>query len=138
MQGATSPALDREPLSVNRGYPQSNYSCTFSTHIIEDKHSYFQGPLVFGGSIFCPLFSFFWNFISYFAWFFSADGSYEVQLLTKAVVYYTGDILWQPPAIYKSSCVIDVEFFPYDIQTCHLKLGSWTYDGVQVKNPPQN
>ena len=48
MQGATSPALDREPLSVNRGYPQSNYSCTFSTHIIEDKHSYFQGPLVVG------------------------------------------------------------------------------------------
>ena len=31
----------------------------------------------------------------------SADGSYEVKLLTKAVVYYTGDIFWQPPAIYK-------------------------------------
>ena len=32
----------------------------------------------------------------------------------------------------QSSCVIDVEFFPYDIQTCRLKLGSWTYDGLQV------
>ena len=52
--------------------------------------------------------------------------------MTKAIVYHTGDILWQPPAIYKSSCVIDVEYFPYDIQTCLLKLGSWTYDGVQV------
>ena len=62
----------------------------------------------------------------------SADGSYEVQLMTKAIVFHTGDILWQPPAIYKSSCVIDVEFFPYDIQTCRLKLGSWTYDGLQV------
>ena len=31
----------------------------------------------------------------------SADGSYEVKLLTKAIVYHSGDILWQPPAIYK-------------------------------------
>ena len=31
----------------------------------------------------------------------SADGSYEVKMLTKAVVYHTGHILWQPPAIYK-------------------------------------
>ena len=33
---------------------------------------------------------------------------------------------------WQSSCVMDVEFFPYDIQTCRLKLGSWTYDGLQV------
>lgn len=24
------------------------------------------------------------------------------------------------------------QFFPYDIQTCVLKLGSWTYDGFKV------
>ena len=58
MQGATSPALDREPLSVNRGYPQSNYSCTFSTHIIEDKHSNFQGPQVLGAQYFDLFFKF--------------------------------------------------------------------------------
>ena len=63
---------------------------------------------------------------------FSADGSYEVTLMTKATVYYNGMVVWQPPAIYKSSCLIDVEFFPYDIQTCILKMGSWTYDGFQV------
>ena len=38
---------------------------------------------------------------------------------------------WDPS---KSSCAIDVEHFPYDIQTCLLKLGSWTYDGLQVNN----
>jgi nicotinic acetylcholine receptor len=27
-----------------------------------------------------------------------------------------------------------VEYFPYDIQTCLLKLGSWTYDGFQVNH----
>ena len=31
----------------------------------------------------------------------SADGSYQVKLLTKAIVYHSGDILWRPPAIYK-------------------------------------
>lgn len=62
----------------------------------------------------------------------SADGNYEVTLMTKATVYYTGLVVWQPPAVYKSSCAIDVEFFPYDVQTCVLKLGSWTYDGFKV------
>ena len=62
----------------------------------------------------------------------SADGSYEVTLMTKATVLWNGAVIWQPPAIYKSSCAIDVEFFPYDIQTCMLKVGSWTYDGFQV------
>lgn len=64
----------------------------------------------------------------------SADGNYEVTLMTKATVYYTGLVVWQPPAVYKSSCAIDVEYFPYDVQTCVLKLGSWTYDGFKVPN----
>lgn len=54
--------------------------------------------------------------------------------MTKATVYYTGLVIWKPPAVYKSSCSIDVEFFPYDVQTCILKLGSWTYDGFKVTN----
>ncbi|XP_059486824.1 acetylcholine receptor subunit alpha-like isoform X2 [Neocloeon triangulifer] len=62
----------------------------------------------------------------------NADGNYEVTLMTKATVYYNGKVVWQPPAVYKSSCAIDVEYFPYDIQTCVLKLGSWTYDGFKV------
>lgn len=27
---------------------------------------------------------------------------------------------------------IDVEYFPFDEQTCVMKFGSWTYDGFQV------
>lgn len=64
--------------------------------------------------------------------FYSADGHYEVTLMTKATVYNSGLVVWQPPAVYKSSCSIDVEYFPYDVQTCVLKLGSWTYDGFKV------
>lgn len=48
-------------------------------------------------------------------------------------MYHSGLIEWKPPAIYKSSCEIDVEYFPFDEQTCVLKFGSWTYDGFQVR-----
>ena len=34
--------------------------------------------------------------------------------------------------MYKSSCEIEVEYFPFDQQTCILKFGSWTYDGFKV------
>lgn len=62
----------------------------------------------------------------------SADGNFEVTLATKATLNYTGRVEWKPPAIYKSSCEIDVEYFPFDEQTCVMKFGSWTYDGFQV------
>ena len=41
-------------------------------------------------------------------------------------------VQWKPPAIYHSSCEMDVEYFPFDEQTCVMKIGSWTYDGFQV------
>nr|XP_053626193.1 acetylcholine receptor subunit alpha-like [Cherax quadricarinatus] len=62
----------------------------------------------------------------------NADGNFEVTLSTKATLHMTGLVEWKPPAIYKSSCEIDVEYFPFDEQTCVMKFGSWTYDGFQV------
>jgi len=64
----------------------------------------------------------------------SADGNFEVTLSTKATVHNNGLVEWKPPAIYKSSCEIDVEYFPFDEQTCVMKFGSWTYDGFKVRN----
>ena len=29
---------------------------------------------------------------------------------------------------------MDVEYFPFDEQTCVMKFGSWTYDGFQVNS----
>lgn len=65
-------------------------------------------------------------------WLFSADGNFTVKIMTKATVYYTGRVVWNPPAIYKSLCLIDVEYFPFDEQICTLKIGSWSYDGYSV------
>ena len=64
----------------------------------------------------------------------SADGNYEVTMMTKATIFFNGAVHWKPPAIYKSSCLMDVEYFPYDTQSCFLKIGSWTYDGFQVRS----
>lgn len=40
--------------------------------------------------------------------------------------------MWVPPAIYQSSCTIDVTYFPFDQQKCVMKFGSWTFNGDQV------
>ena len=57
-----------------------------------------------------------------------------MTLATKATLYSEGLVEWKPPAIYHSSCEMDVEYFPFDEQTCVMKFGSWTYDGFQVNS----
>ncbi|XP_054159606.1 acetylcholine receptor subunit alpha-like 1 [Oppia nitens] len=62
----------------------------------------------------------------------NADGNYEVVIMTKAIIHESGKVMWNPPAIYKSSCNIDIDYFPFDEQECFMKFGSWTYDGYTV------
>uniref|UniRef100_A0A0M3ISE9 Neur_chan_LBD domain-containing protein n=1 Tax=Ascaris lumbricoides TaxID=6252 RepID=A0A0M3ISE9_ASCLU len=63
---------------------------------------------------------------------FSADDKFDASFPVNFVVKYTGDILFAPPGIIKSSCQIDITWFPFDEQICHLKYGSWTYTGRQL------
>ncbi|KAK2889661.1 hypothetical protein Q8A67_015036 [Cirrhinus molitorella] len=62
----------------------------------------------------------------------NADGDFTVTHLTKAHLFHDGRVTWTPPAIYKSSCSIDVTFFPFDQQNCTMKFGSWTYDREKI------
>ncbi|XP_058604558.1 neuronal acetylcholine receptor subunit alpha-2a [Onychostoma macrolepis] len=62
----------------------------------------------------------------------NADGEFAVTHMTKAHLFHTGKVSWVPPAIYKSSCSIDVTFFPFDQQNCKMKFGSWTYDKAKI------
>ncbi|XP_048761753.1 neuronal acetylcholine receptor subunit alpha-10-like isoform X2 [Ostrea edulis] len=48
------------------------------------------------------------------------------------IIDNNGSVVWIPQAIFKSSCKIDVKAFPFDKQKCHLKFGSWTYDGLKL------
>ncbi|KAM9057444.1 neuronal acetylcholine receptor subunit alpha-4 [Megaptera novaeangliae] len=62
----------------------------------------------------------------------NADGDFAITHLTKAHLFHDGRVRWTPPAIYKSSCSIDVTFFPFDQQNCTMKFGSWTYDKAKI------
>jgi hypothetical protein len=62
----------------------------------------------------------------------SADTRLKEHRDAMAVVSSNGDVLWMPPAILRSTCSIDIVYFPYDIQSCNLKFGSWTYDGFKL------
>nr|XP_020657032.1 neuronal acetylcholine receptor subunit alpha-6 [Pogona vitticeps] len=62
----------------------------------------------------------------------NAVGDFQVEGRTKALLKYDGTITWTPPAIFKSSCPMDITFFPFDHQNCSLKFGSWTYDKAKI------
>ncbi|KFP77693.1 Neuronal acetylcholine receptor subunit alpha-3, partial [Apaloderma vittatum] len=62
----------------------------------------------------------------------NAVGDFQVDDKTKALLKYTGDVTWIPPAIFKSSCKIDVTYFPFDYQNCTMKFGSWSYDKAKI------
>jgi len=62
----------------------------------------------------------------------NADGTYEVNTITKAHVYWNGTIKWNPPVIYKSYCAINIQYYPFDVQNCTLKFGTWSHNGNLV------
>nr|XP_009670797.1 PREDICTED: neuronal acetylcholine receptor subunit alpha-10-like [Struthio camelus australis] len=61
-----------------------------------------------------------------------ADDQLSGSMETNVVIRSDGQIMWDSPAITKSSCKVDVSFFPFDEQQCHLTFGSWTYNGNQI------
>ncbi|CAG0897306.1 unnamed protein product [Darwinula stevensoni] len=62
----------------------------------------------------------------------SADEGFDGTFHTNVVVRSNGSCLYIPPGIFKSTCKIDITWFPFDDQRCEMKFGSWTYDGFQV------
>ncbi|XP_050538115.1 acetylcholine receptor subunit alpha-type acr-16 isoform X3 [Daktulosphaira vitifoliae] len=62
----------------------------------------------------------------------SADEKFDGTYQTNVVVKHNGTCHWVPPGIFKSTCKIDITWFPFDDQNCVMKFGSWTYNGFQV------
>ncbi|KYB28011.1 nicotinic acetylcholine receptor alpha 5 subunit isoform 2 precursor [Tribolium castaneum] len=64
----------------------------------------------------------------------NADPQFQSSVInTNVIVSSSGEVLWLSHGIYRSSCDINVEYFPFDLQSCHMKWASWTYDGYQVE-----
>ena len=114
-------------------FPRRKNWCNYLIPIQKKSHSIHVSLLLFLFLSLYLYFPFLSTFISLYQieWY-SADGNFEVTLATKAILNSKGMIQWKPPAIYKSSCGIDVRYFPFDEQTCIMKFGSWTYDGFKV------
>ncbi|PRD20941.1 UNVERIFIED_CONTAM: Neuronal acetylcholine receptor subunit alpha-7 [Trichonephila clavipes] len=68
----------------------------------------------------------------FFSPFPSADEKIDSTFPTNVVVRNNGSCTYIPPGIFKSTCKIDITWFPFDDQKCEMKFGSWTYDGFQL------
>ena len=64
---------------------------------------------------------------------FSADEAFDGTYPTNVVVTSNGSCTYIPPGIFKSTCKIDITWFPFDDQDCEMKFGSWTYNGFKVR-----
>jgi len=62
----------------------------------------------------------------------SVEDFTDSPMQSKAMVTHEGVVFWPPPVKLRSSCKVDITYFPFDDQKCGLKFGSWTYDGFQV------
>ncbi|XP_064267317.1 neuronal acetylcholine receptor subunit alpha-10 isoform X1 [Passer domesticus] len=62
----------------------------------------------------------------------SADERFGGSMETNVVLRSDGHVTWDSPAITKSSCKVDVSYFPFDGQQCRLTFGSWTHNGNQI------
>jgi len=62
------------------------------------------------------------------------EGDHGEQYLfdTKVIISHDGTVTWLSPNLIKSSCKINVKYFPWDMQTCQLKFGSWTFNGFKL------
>lgn len=50
----------------------------------------------------------------------SIDGNFGVAYYANVLISNTGWIYWLPPAIYRSTCAIEITYFPFDYQNCTL------------------
>uniref|UniRef100_A0AAY4AQY1 Acetylcholine receptor subunit delta n=1 Tax=Denticeps clupeoides TaxID=299321 RepID=A0AAY4AQY1_9TELE len=60
------------------------------------------------------------------------DAQFQVAYYCNVLIYPDGYVYWLPPAIFRSSCTINVNYFPFDWQNCSLKFSSLTYNAKEI------
>ncbi|XP_070568863.1 neuronal acetylcholine receptor subunit beta-4-like [Ptychodera flava] len=66
----------------------------------------------------------------------SAEADYDVKGEQHVILFSYGLIMWTPKAILKTSCRIDVRYFPFDEQKCVIIFTIGDYDGRLVMLHP--
>ena len=62
----------------------------------------------------------------------SAGDKFNDYMLTNTIVSYDGTVLWLFPALIKTTCILNVKYFPFDNQQCDIVFISWTHSGDQL------
>ncbi|XP_020364571.1 acetylcholine receptor subunit delta [Oncorhynchus kisutch] len=60
------------------------------------------------------------------------DAQFQVAYYCNVLINPEGYVYWLPPAIFRSSCAINVNYFPFDWQNCTLKFTSLTYNAKEI------
>ncbi|KAG7516770.1 acetylcholine receptor subunit gamma-like [Solea senegalensis] len=60
------------------------------------------------------------------------DGNFGVAYYANVLIDSSGWMYWLPPAIYRSTCAIEITYFPFDYQNCTLAFRSQTYSAKEV------
>nr|XP_045375428.1 acetylcholine receptor subunit epsilon [Camelus bactrianus] len=61
------------------------------------------------------------------------DGQFGVAYAANVLISDGGYVSWLPPAIYRSTCAVEVTYFPFDWQNCSLIFRSQTYNAEEVE-----
>ena len=63
---------------------------------------------------------------------YSAGEKFNDFMVTNTIVHSNGLVLWLYPALVKTSCMLNVKYFPFDSQQCDIVFISWTHSGYEL------
>ncbi|XP_062607795.1 acetylcholine receptor subunit alpha-1-A-like [Saccostrea cucullata] len=68
----------------------------------------------------------------------SIESSTGSSSSTNIPINYKGQAIWWSRWIFKSTCLMDIRYFPFDVQECFLVFGSWSFDNSEINIIPDN
>ena len=54
------------------------------------------------------------------------------RLTLRASVLHTGNVMWAPAFKWRTSCQVNLRYFPYDAQICEVQFVNWMYGSFEV------
>ena len=50
----------------------------------------------------------------------------------RVMLRYDGRLHWEPGGIFKTTCDIDIAYFPFDTQHCPIVVGAYSYYSIRM------